>query len=96
MSGQPNQHSPTFVTLLIPRMVVRVPVVRISSDAPERLTPAELRVFEHLATGKTNKEIGALLNCTVRTVIAHVGQIYRKAGVSGRGELLALYGRVAK
>lgn len=85
-----------FVTVIIPRMVIRVPVLRISTDTPERLTPAQLRVFDQLVTGKTSKEISASLNCTTRAVAFHLGQIYRKAGVSGRGELLAAYGRRAK
>jgi LuxR family maltose regulon positive regulatory protein len=50
------------------------------------LTRAELRVLSLLATHHSFREIGARLYITQNTVKAHAVSIYRKLGVSSRGQ----------
>ncbi len=57
------------------------------------LTPREEEVLGLLAQGRSAPAIADMLSVQVSTVKSHVGQIYRKVGVSTRQELLdALYG----
>lgn len=84
-----------FVTVIIPRMVLRVPLVR-AADEPLGMTRGEQRVYELLVRGKLDKEIADRLGRSVSTVKFHNRQIYRKAGVANRGELLRRYGRVSE
>jgi DNA-binding CsgD family transcriptional regulator len=53
----------------------------------EELTPQELQVAQLVAEGKTNKEVGAALFLSHKTVEYHLGQIYRKLSVGSRVEL---------
>jgi DNA-binding CsgD family transcriptional regulator/tetratricopeptide (TPR) repeat protein len=53
----------------------------------ERLTASERRVAELAAEGKGNPEIAQTLYVTRKTVETHLGHVYRKLGIAGRGEL---------
>ena len=55
------------------------------------LTPRETEVVQHLARGLSTKDIARELMLSVHTVRDHVKAIYEKAGVNGRGELLARF-----
>jgi DNA-binding CsgD family transcriptional regulator len=55
--------------------------------APNVLTPAEQRVAELVAAGKTNKEVASALFLADRTVEGHLTHIYRKLGIRSRAEL---------
>jgi DNA-binding NarL/FixJ family response regulator len=59
----------------------------------EPLTEREREVLEHLARGKSNKEIGALLSVSETTIKSHVGSIFRKLGVLSRTEAAAAASR---
>lgn len=48
------------------------------------LTPREHEVMRWLAAGKTDRDIGALLGCSHRTVQKHLQRIYPKLGVETR------------
>jgi DNA-binding CsgD family transcriptional regulator/tetratricopeptide (TPR) repeat protein len=64
----------------------------------EHLTVSELRVAELAARGRSNPEIAQALFVTRKTVETHLGHVYRKLAISGRGELaqaLANTGSVA-
>lgn len=50
----------------------------------EPLSPREREVLRALATGKSNKEIGALLNLAEGTVKNHLSNIFGKLGVLDR------------
>jgi DNA-binding CsgD family transcriptional regulator len=52
-----------------------------------RLTPSEQRVAELAAAGMTNKDIGAKLFISPKTVEHNIGHIYRKLGIRSRAEL---------
>jgi DNA-binding CsgD family transcriptional regulator len=51
------------------------------------LTPAELRVADLVAEGRTNREVAAELFLGERTVASHLSRIYAKLGVRSRTEL---------
>ena len=54
----------------------------------DRLTPRELEIAIQAADGLTNKEIGARLFLSPKTVELHLGRVYRKLGVRSRTELV--------
>jgi DNA-binding NarL/FixJ family response regulator len=56
----------------------------------ELLTRREAEVLPLLQRGRTNPQIAAALQIGVETVRTHARHIYRKLGVSSRGELSAL------
>lgn len=59
----------------------------------EELTDAEWRVAEAIARGRSNKEIAASLNLSIRTVENHVSRILAKKNLSNRVEIaLAILG----
>lgn len=57
----------------------------------ERLSAREREVFRHAATGLGNKELAGRLAISEATVKVHLTHIFRKLGLSGRGELVAAY-----
>jgi DNA-binding NarL/FixJ family response regulator len=52
------------------------------------LTKSQARVLELLAEGKTNREIGQLLDVTEGTVKIHVSAIFKALNVSNRSQAL--------
>jgi DNA-binding NarL/FixJ family response regulator len=50
------------------------------------LTPAQARVLELLAEGRSNRQIGELLGLTEGTVKIHASAIIKAMGVSNRSE----------
>ena len=71
----------------------RTELGRIGGRAPStgELTPAERRVAELVAAGRTNREVAETLVLSVHTVEAALTQAYRKLGVRSRTELARLY-----
>jgi predicted ATPase/class 3 adenylate cyclase/DNA-binding CsgD family transcriptional regulator len=55
----------------------------------ESLTPTELEVVRHAATGLTNPQIGEQMFITRGTVKVHLSHIYAKLGMRNRSELAA-------
>jgi DNA-binding CsgD family transcriptional regulator len=55
-----------------------------------RLTPQELQVVKLAAGGMSNRDIGALMFLSPRTVGYHLYKAYPKLGVASRGELAPL------
>ena len=51
------------------------------------LTASEKRVATLAAEGSSNREIAQMLFVTPKTVEVHLSAVYRKLGISGRGEL---------
>ena len=58
----------------------------------EQLTASERRVAELAAEGLSNPEIAQALFVTRKTVETHLGHVYRKLDISGRGELDRAFG----
>lgn len=61
--------------------------------APQKLTPYESRVLALLAEGRTNREIAAALNTTVRAVKHQVSGLLAKLDVPNRSAAAAIAGR---
>ncbi len=80
-------------------IVTSSPAVGATGGSP--LSPAELRLLPYLQTHLTIREIGERLFVSRNTVNSQVGSIYRKLGVSSRGDavqrasLIGLLGGVA-
>ena len=62
----------------------------------EQLTPQELQIALHVARGMTNREVGASLFLSHKTVEFHLSRIYRKLDLTSRAELIARYGQAAR
>jgi DNA-binding CsgD family transcriptional regulator len=58
--------------------------------AAQELTPQELQVALLVARGATNKEAGAALFLSPKTIETHLGRVYRKLNVRSRTELAHL------
>lgn len=63
---------------------------RRSEPRSDELTSQELQVALIVAEGATNKEAGARLFLSAKTIESHLGRIYRKLGIRSRTELAAL------
>jgi DNA-binding CsgD family transcriptional regulator len=61
--------------------------------ATNALTPQELQVALAVAKGATNREAGAALFLSPKTIEAHLGRVYRKLEIRSRTELAALLAR---
>jgi class 3 adenylate cyclase/DNA-binding CsgD family transcriptional regulator len=59
-------------------------------SAANQLTPQELQVALVVGQGATNREAGAALFLSPKTIDAHLGRIYRKLSVRSRAELARL------
>jgi DNA-binding CsgD family transcriptional regulator len=59
--------------------------------AKESITPAECGIVRELLTGASEKEIAARLNLTPASAHQYAVRIYRKFGVHGRSEFMALW-----
>jgi len=70
----------------IPSQIASKLAHRMSSP---NLSDREVEVLNLLATGKSNKEIGAALNVTEGTVKVHVNHLFAKLGVTGRTEAIS-------
>jgi DNA-binding CsgD family transcriptional regulator len=64
---------------------------RRESHEAEELTPQELQIALQVAEGKTNKEVGAALFLSHKTIEFHLSRIYRKLDIHSRAELIRLY-----
>lgn len=56
-------------------------------EARDDLTPQERQIAALAAEGRTNREIGALLFLSPRTIETHLGRVFRKLGISNRSGL---------
>ena len=68
---------------------VRAAERKAEEDAFRDITDREMDVLLHLAKGKTNAEIGKLLNLSEKTVGNYVGNMFEKLHLNNRIELAA-------
>jgi len=54
----------------------------------DRLTPREREIVQLVAEGKSNKEISAALNISLKTVEAHRSHVMHKLSLSSISELV--------
>ncbi len=69
---------------------------RRKSWEQEQLTPQELQIALHVARGMTNREVGAALFLSHKTIEFHLGRIYRKLKMHSRAELIRRFAREAE
>jgi DNA-binding CsgD family transcriptional regulator len=69
---------------------------RRAAQQGEELTTQELRVALQAAEGKTNKEVGAALFLSPKTVDFHLRRVYRKLDLRSRGELIKQFAASAR
>jgi two-component system NarL family response regulator len=72
------------------RIPETVAVRLVNRLARKDLTSRETDVLRLLTSGKTNKEIAAILNVSENTIKAHVNHVLRKLNVAGRTEATAV------
>jgi DNA-binding NarL/FixJ family response regulator/signal transduction histidine kinase len=71
------------------RLLDRFGQLATREQIPEPLTDRELEVLGLAASGARNKEIAERLVVSEKTIKYHLGQIYAKLAVAGRGEAVA-------
>jgi DNA-binding CsgD family transcriptional regulator len=59
------------------------------------LSPAEIRVLQHLLAGRTPAEIADDLGLAMPTVRSHLASIYAKTGTSRQSDLIRLATQLA-
>ncbi|MDF1714870.1 MAG: response regulator [Akkermansiaceae bacterium] len=66
------------------------------AESVARLTPAELRVFQKIVEGHTNKKVADDLGCSERTVKAHRAKVMTKMGAASLAELVQFSGYLSR
>ncbi|HEX8497638.1 MAG TPA: response regulator transcription factor [Actinomycetales bacterium] len=61
-----------------------------TSALGEQLSGREIEVLQHVANGRSNKEIGVKLGLSALTVKSHLARIARKLGTGDRAEMVML------
>jgi DNA-binding CsgD family transcriptional regulator/tetratricopeptide (TPR) repeat protein len=65
-----------------------------SEELPAGLTPRELEVLRLMAEGQTNREIGAALFISEKTVSVHVSRVLSKLGAANRAQAATIAHRL--
>lgn len=87
-------------SILDPAVTARV-IRLVRSVTPDRdplavLSPTERNILALIAEGLTNKEVGAKLELSEKTVRNHIGVIFEKLHVTRRAEAAAIFARKAR
>jgi len=64
----------------------RYPLKHVSLGTGEKLSTRELEILKLTARGMSNKDIASALGINIRTVKAHLSEIFSKMGVASRTE----------
>lgn len=78
----------TLPAVVYPAHTPRKPTIDRHNRA-DRLTQRELEILEWIALGKTNPEIGCILDLSLFTVKNHIQRMFRKLNVSNRAQAVA-------
>ncbi|MDR2858560.1 MAG: response regulator transcription factor [Novosphingobium sp.] len=79
--------SPSIAAYVLRYLREQQDQARTEEDAPD-LTPREFELLQLLARGHSNREAAEAMSVSRYTVADHAKAIYRKLGVSSRGEAL--------
>lgn len=60
----------------------------MQQENPWKLSKSELKVTQEVILGKSNREVAAICFITEKTVKFHLTNIYKKAGVKSRAQLI--------
>lgn len=80
--------SPKVSNVLLER-VKSNPVFETETHKAVDVTDREKEISRYVTMGKTNKEIGAILNCSEHTVKCHKSNLMRKLGLKNAAEISA-------
>lgn len=78
---------PSIIAMLLKR-AIGTPTLGTKVRSKENLSEREIEVLRLAATGMSNKEIAEKLSVTVRTVKAHVSNVFAKMDVASRTEAI--------
>jgi len=78
---------PSIIAMLL-RRAIGMPAEENKQKGNENLTEREIEVLKLAATGMSNKEIAEELSVTVRTVKAHISNLFAKMDVASRTEAI--------
>jgi len=78
---------PSIIAMLL-RRAMGIPAEADRPQARGNLTDREIEVLKLAATGMSNKEIAERLSVTVRTVKAHISNVFAKMDVASRTEAI--------
>ena len=79
----------TFLSPAVSKLVVDGYLRGAEVETPaDRLTPREREIVQLVAEGRSNKEIAATLNISIKTVEAHRSHIMQKLSLSSISELV--------
>lgn len=94
-AGQVGRH-PGMVDLLMPhidhacrRIACLRPAADSAGEAAVTLSPREIEILDWVGHGKTNSEIGTILNISGLTAKNHLQRIFRKLHASNRAQAVA-------
>lgn len=80
--------SPKVSTVLLEKTKMN-PVFETETQKTVDVTEREKEISRFITQGKTNKEIGAILNCSEHTVKCHKSNLMRKLGLKNAAEISA-------
>ena len=86
-----SNHAPYFTSRMAERMLdvyLEQGATHPKASRGEALTPREWQIVQLLAEGKTNKEVAALLNISVKTAETHRANVMRKLRLRSHAELI--------
>jgi DNA-binding NarL/FixJ family response regulator len=78
---------PSIIAMLLKR-AMGISAEESKPKGKELLTDREIEVLKLAATGMSNKEIAEKLSVTVRTVKAHISNVFDKMNVASRTEAI--------
>jgi two-component system response regulator DevR len=78
------------------RVLEELRLANAEAEGAKRLTPRERQILDMIAEGKTNRQIGAALFLSERTVKNYVSNLLAKLGMGRRSEAAAYAARLAE